>query len=476
MASTVEETIRGFVGKGIELVSDFNRSRRDRHEYHPFLEGIHAPMIEERSLAGLEVTGTIPAGLAGRYVRIGPNPYKPDPRGHHWFVGDGMVHGVRLKDGKAEWYRNRWIRSRALEAEGGPKAAPGPRHGAFDTVNTNVLEIGGRTMALVEAGGTPVLLTDDLDSQSYSDFDGTLQGAFSAHPHLDPATGEQHAITYQSDKPNLVHHVVVSPEGKVIREEAIPVEHGPSIHDCTITDRYVLVFDLPVTLSMKALIGGERFPYHWNRQHKARVGLLPRKGFAEEIVWCDVDPCYVFHVANSYDREDGAVVVDLVAYDTMFDGTMPGPKGNCRGLERWVIDPATRAIERSALHPALQEFPRADERFFGKPYSYCWSVGIAADPAFMGAEPLFRHDLATGQTAAHDFGEGRIPGEFVFVPRTPDAPEGEGWIVGYVIDPASETSELVILDASDMAAEPVARVRIPHRIPPGFHGNWIADT
>lgn len=331
-------------------------------------------------------------------------------------------------------------------------------------------------MALVEAGGTPVVLDDDFGRQSYSDFHGTLDGAFTAHPHLDPLTGQQHAITYQADLPNEVHHIVISADGKVVRDVAIPVQHGPSIHDCTITGRYVLVFDLPVTLSMKSLIAGERFPYHWNHRHKARVGLLPREGTADEIVWCEVDPCYVFHVSNSYDRADGAVVVDCIAYETMFDGPVHGPAGKCLGLERWVIDPVTRRVERRTVHAAPQEFPRPDERLFGRDYRFCWSVGISDLPEFMGAAPLYRHDLVTGETTAHDFGPGWIPGEFVFVPRGVDAPEGDGWLMGYAIDPANDRSELIILDASDMAAEPVARVHIPHRIPPGFHGNWIPDN
>ena len=127
MASAVESAIRGIVTTGVQKLATFNRSRQDEERAHPFLTGIHAPLHDELTLSGLKVSGKIPGELSGRYVRIGPNPFKPDPRGHHWFIGDGMVHGVRLKDGKAEWYRNRYIRSRQLEAEGGPAAAPGPR-------------------------------------------------------------------------------------------------------------------------------------------------------------------------------------------------------------------------------------------------------------------------------------------------------------------------------------------------------------
>ncbi len=474
MTSTVEDSIRGIVGKGVEAIAGINRRRQDEGHEHRFLTGIHTPLHDERTLTDLAVTGTIPPELSGRYLRIGPNPFKPDPRGYHWFIGDGMVHGLRLQDGKALWYRNRYIRSQTLEGKGGPAAAPGPRRGRGDGVNTNVLQIAGKTMALVEAGSFPVELSDELETIAYSDFAGGLKGPFSAHPHLDPQTGELHAITYDATTPDTVWHVVLDAQGKVLRELPIAVQHGPSIHDSTITPRYALVFDLPVTFSMKALIGGAGFPYRWNPGHDARVGLVPRDG--EEVIWCAVDPCYAFHVANSFDRADGTVVVDLAVYETMFDGDNEGPAGKPLGLERWTIDPVTRRVDRQTLDAAPQEFPRPDERSFGRDYRYAWAIGVpSSDPAFLGEQPLYRHDLASGTRTAHDFGPGRVPGEFVFVPRSADAPEGDGWMMGYVIDVVAQTTELVILDAGDMAAEPVARVHIPHRVPPGFHGNWLAD-
>ncbi|WP_421836554.1 carotenoid oxygenase family protein [Novosphingobium sp.] len=482
MASIVETTIRTVVTKGVETVAGINRKRQRRDRQHAFLSGLHTPVSEERTITDLTVTGTIPADLSGRYVRIGPNPFKPDPRGHHWFVGDGMVHGVYLKGGKAEWYRNRYIRSRKLEAQGGPSAAPGPRLSAdFDTVNTNVIGHGGKTWALVEAGSFPVELSHDLESVAYTDLEGTLRVPFTAHPHEDPQTGELHAITYNGTTHDKVWYVRVSPEGSVTREVTIPVEHGPSIHESSLTARYVLIFDLPVTFSMSAVIGGATFPYRWNPDHKARVGLLPREGGADEIIWCEVDPLYVFHVSNSFDAEDGTVVVDLCAYETMFEpagsGGVDGPVGKPLGLERWVIDPAARAVSRKTIDATPQEFPRPDERFFGQPYRYAWSMGLATDdPAnFIGHAPIFAFDLHTGERTVRDFGPAKVPGEFVFVPQSADAPEGHGWLMGYVIDGASGTTDLVILDAQDIAGEPVATVHIPCRIPPGFHGNWIAD-
>ncbi|HQA18115.1 MAG TPA: carotenoid oxygenase family protein [Novosphingobium sp.] len=477
MASSVETAIRSVVTKGLTGLAKVNRALKDQSRDHPFLSGIHAPLHDELTITDLAVTGTIPPELDGRYVRNGPNPFNPDPRGYHWFIGDGMVHGVRLKDGKALWYRNRYIKSLDLEAKGGPRAAPGPRRGRRDLVNTNVVKHNGKILAIVEAGSFPAELDGNLETVAYTDFGGTLEVPFSAHPHEDPLTGELHAIVYDGMTLDKVWHVVVSKAGEVVRQEPIPVADGPSIHECTITRNHVVVFDLPVTFSMKELIGGQQFPYSWNPDHKARIGLLPRGGTAEEIVWCDVDPCYVFHVANSFERDDGVVVIDCSVHETMFAGGQDGPNGKPLGMERWLVDPAARKVERITLDTAPQEFHRPDERFFGQPYRYAWSLGLpGADSAFVGQAPIYRYDLETGERQAHDFGPGRVPGEFVFVPRSADAPEGDGWVLGYVINTADDTTDLVILDASDMAKPPIAAIHIPHRIPPGFHGNWLPDA
>ena len=183
----------------------------------------------------------------------------------------------------------------------------------------------------MEAGSYPVELSETLEAQAYNPFDGTLAGSFSAHPHLDPLTGEQHAICYEGGNLDVIRHVVVDASGRTIREEPIPVAHGPMIHDCAITARYVVILDLPVTFSMKAMIGGHGLPYRWNPDHRARVGLMPRNGSAADILWCEVDPAYAFHVANAYDALDGTVVLDVCAYGTMFDGQ---PRGAERRLPR----------------------------------------------------------------------------------------------------------------------------------------------
>ena len=477
MTSVVEKKIRAVMTQGAMALASFNRSRLGRPGGgDPFLQGIHAPMQAELDLASLPVEGSLPPELRGRYLRIGPNPIDPDPRGHHWFTGDGMVHGLRLEAGAAPWYRNRWVRSRSVAQALGEAPAPGP-HRALDTVNTAVIAHAGATYAIVEAGSVPVRLRDDLGQQAYDDFGGTLAGAFSAHPHADPRTGELHAICYEGQRPDHVTHVVVDAAGRVTRELRVPMAHGPMVHDCALTARHVAILDLPVCFTMPALLGGHRFPYRWKADQPARVGLLPRAGDAESIVWIPIEPCFVFHTVNAWDRDDGRVVLDVVVYDRMFDGPVSGPDQAPRGLERWVLDPVARTCERRMLHAAPQEFPRIDERLAGQPNRYAYTVGLAAGgEAFVqAAGHVFKHDLDEGCHWRHDFGPGRIVGEFVFVPRSATADEDDGWLLGLVIDTQTDSTELAVLDARDIEAPPVARVRLPHRIPPGFHGAWIPD-
>ncbi|WP_033073705.1 8'-apo-carotenoid 13,14-cleaving dioxygenase [Sphingopyxis sp. MWB1] len=480
MGSKVETLIRGAVTKGIGKVANFNRRRLPQPaDAHPFLTGLHAPMTEEVTLENLRIEGEIPPGLSGRYLRNGPNPaLPPDPASYHWFTGAGMVHGLRIARGGAQWYRNRWVRgSEACEALNEP-LPPGPRLERFDAPNTNVVGLAGRTFAIVEAGGKPVELSDELDTLAHNPFDGTLKGSYSAHPHYDPKTGETHAITYKGDRPDRLWHVVLDARAQAIREEPIRVSDGPSVHDCAITDKYVLIFDLPVTFSMKALLAGYSFPYAWNAAHPARVGLLPREGSDADVIWVPVDPCYVFHTANAFDTDGGQVIVDVVAHDTMFARSTRGPDSERSRLERWTIDPAAGFTRRTILHDHPQEFPRYDERRTTQPYRFIYSVALPDyDTGEMAVADsrLFRYDLGKGETLARDFGPGRYPGEFVFVPRGKTGAEDDGWLVGLVADMTDEHSELVILNADDFTGSAQAAIHLPHRVPPGFHGNWLSD-
>lgn len=443
---------------------------------NPYLTGINAPMDRECTLTQLRVSGTLPRSLDGQYLRIGPNPLQPpaSEAAHHWFLGDGMVHGIRLSGGQALSYRNRWIRSRAVSRALGEPDAPGPRR-RVDNVNTNVIGHAGRIWALVEAGAYPVELDATLGTRAHNPFDGTLRGGFSAHPHRDPGTGELHAICYDVGDQQTLHHVVVDATGRVIREEPIRVSNGPSVHDCMITASTVVVLDLPVTFSRPALAAGHAFAFAWNPDHPARVGLLGREAPGDSVVWCEVDPCYVFHPCNAWDLPDGRVAMDVVAHGTMFEHDRQGPISATAHFERWIIDPGARRVTREVIDASPQEFPRPDERFIGRPYRHAWAASLCFDTgAFLGGSCLIHHDLQAGTRRVHDFGAGRHVGEFVFEPRRPGAAEGDGWLMGLVVDAVHDTTDFVILDAQDITASPQAVVHLPHRVPPGFHGNWVS--
>jgi carotenoid cleavage dioxygenase-like enzyme len=439
-----------------------------------FMEGGFAPVHEEVTARDLAVTGTVPAELNGRLVRIGPNPITPpDPATHHWFFGTGMVHGVRLREGRAEWYRNRYVRDAEVAAAQGVERLPGDRP-EDGTTNTHVIGHAGRTFALVEAGSRPVELGYELDSLARCDFDGTLDGSFTAHTKLDPATGELHAVTYHWAWDHI-RHVVVGPDARVRRELPVPVAGGPMVHDCAITERFVVLLDLPVTFDMDAAAAGASLPYVWNPAHPPRVGLLPRDGGADEVRWVDAPLGYVFHTLNAYDREDGRVVLDLVRHPRMFDRVRNAPDEGAPSFERWTIDPgsgsASGSVQVTELDDTGQEFPRIDERLTGRRHRY----GYAAAVDGIVPRQALKHDLDAGTTETHDYGPGRNTLEPVFVPRSADSGEDDGWVLSTVCDATTGLSDVVILHAQDFTGDPVATIHLPARVPYGFHGSWIAD-
>jgi carotenoid cleavage dioxygenase len=442
---------------------------------NPFLSGPFAPAASEITQTDLPHSGEIPADLRGIYARIGPNPISvANPANYHWFLGDGMVHGVRLDCGRATWYRNRWIGTNSVTERLGRPALPGAGpNPAGDTVNTHIIAHAGRIWALVEAGSPPIELDRDLNSVRQSLFVSGGPTGFSAHPHRDAATGELHAICYKVLVEDRIFYRVIGPAGDLRREVAIPVRHGPMVHDCALTASSVVVLDLPITFSNKAALRGMTYPYQWRDNHPARVGLISRQPGHDAVRWFDVDPCYVFHVANAYDLADGTVVLDVVAYPRMFDGSRNGPENAASMLERWTLAPGAGKVARAVRSDAQQEFPRIDDRLTGLPYRYAYTVGVGITNP--GPQPLYRHDLHTGATIRHDFGPNHMPAEFVFVPRHAGAAEDDGWLMGYVYDLAGNTSSLQILAAADPAGKPVATIALPARVPMGFHGNWLPD-
>lgn len=437
-----------------------------------YLSGNFAPVDEELTAFGLPVTGSIPEELEGRLLRIGPNPVNPNSKTHHWFIGNGMVHGVRLCGGRAEWYRNRFVRDdEVCSLKGWPRVPRPDETVPAGSANTNVIGHAGKTLAIVEAGGLPAELTYELETVNRADFDGTLPGGFTAHPKRDADSGELHAAVYSPLREHI-QYVVVGTNGRVRKTVDVPVPGRPMVHDCGLTQKYFILLDLPVIFDPELIAGGFQFPFRWHPEYGARVGLLPRDGEAEDVVWLEVEPCYVFHPLNAYDDADGRVVLDVVRHPKMFDTDLRGPNEGAPTLDRWILDPQGGPVKEERLDDRGQEFPRHDERLVGKPYRFGYTAGFEAGIEMGG---LLKHDLRNGGVELHHEGPARKFMEPVFVPRTPDADEDDGWVMAYIYDESTDTSDVVILNAQDFRGDPVATIHLPGRVPFGFHGNWVPD-
>ena len=431
-----------------------------------YLTGHLAPVPDETEAFDLPVTGALPAELDGRFLRNGPNPLPGEHPGH-WFTGHGMLHGVRLRGGRAAWYRNRWVRTAKFAGD----APPGGRDLAYNSANTHVIEHGGALLALCE-GGLPYRMTGELDTLGPYDFAGRLTTAMTAHPKADPVTGELLFYGYSTAAPYLTFHVADA-AGRLVRSEPIDVPGPTMMHDFAITEHHVLWLDLPVVYDA----GRPGMPYAWDDAYGARIGVMPRAGGA--VRWIEVDPCYVFHVGNAREDSDGTIRLDAVRYrpagfigawhgmgaDTGAGARVRHTTESERGtLHRWTIDPAAGTVREQQLDDRDVEFPTLFDAFVGRPNRYLYT---------MGGPGLVKYD-AQGDTATeYVAGPGDHLGEPVFVPARGTRLEDDGWLLTIATPGDGSASRLLVLDATDLSD--VAAVHLPRRVPAGFHGSWIEE-
>ena len=446
------------------------------------------PIREEFTLGELAAEGKIPTGLEGTFYRIGPNP-QFQPRGrYNPLMGDGMTHSFRIGRGRVA-YRNRWVRTaqwrmeraagRALFATSGDPEECDPSVAGMRTdgvANTNLVRHGGRMLTLEEGHG-PIEIDDaTLDTIGPWDFAGALPRNMTAHPKIDPVTGE---MWFFANLPTgrltgEIAWFVADASGALTRSGMLQGPFPALIHDFAITDRYLVFPICPLIISIERVKAGGP-PIAWEPGLGNHIGVFPKAG--GEAIWFEGEAAMAWHVVNAFE-DTGRVVLDVCAQAAPVfpraDGGAPDEAATTQRLTRWTLDVgAARQFETQALCDERCEYPRIDERRTGRAYRHAYVTCLggpgSGDPFHRG---IGRFDLESGKIAIWAAASGQAVGEPVFAPR-PGGGEGEGWLLSGIYDGATGTSHLAILDAEVPDAGPIARAHLPHRMPMGFHGCWV---
>ena len=435
-----------------------------------FLRGNWRPTKQERTETQLAVQGKIPPDLSGVYLRTGPNP--KSGTGEHWFLGDGMVHGIRLSDGKAQWYKNRFLQTPDITNPlGDPSVGLGDlRRGKG---NTHVVAHNKKILCLEEAHW-PWEIDAQLNTVGCQNFNEALTCSMTAHPKVCPNTGELLAFSYFNFAQPYLNYICIGADGELKQLEGIELPQMVMMHDFNITENYVVFMDLPLALDLDLLATG--IPFRFKRESGARLGVMPRSGTSRDVRWFEIDPCYVFHQVNAWDK-DGLITLYVSRQNSAF-GADSGDYSEVGRLHRWTIDLRRGSVSEQPIDDRPADFGRVNDNLIGKEsrFGYLMALegeGNSEEPVY--GPLLYQYDLHTGKCAEHDLGEGTRGAEPVFVPATDAKAEDEGWVLSLVHSETTGKSRLIIVDAQEFASPPVATIELPFRVPYGAHGNWVAD-
>ncbi len=460
----------------------------------PYLSGNFLPVQREVDVADLPViAGKIPPDLSGAYMRNGPNPlFKPISYTYP-MDGDGMIHAVYLEGGRAR-YRNRFVQTSALTVErragralyGGllgpvpvdpslvhPGENPGPyRNGAF----IHVIRHGGHLLALDEAQKC-YEMTPELDTIGPWQAGTAEPIRLGAHNRRHPQSGALFALAYSVVEPVVRFHQIDA-AGHLNKTFPVKLEAPTMIHDFVLTERHIVLLAGPAVFDVEAARAGQSL-LQWRPNLGMRIGVIALDG--SSLTWLEADAFFVFHFANGFERGN-EIVIDYVRHARFGLGPSPdrGPR-KVATLHRLRIDPKTRKLSDAEISGLAVEFPRVNDAREALPTRFVYLPTLTSSLKLPNApsdtfNTMLKVDTATGRVVRHDFGN-RIAGEAVFIPRhIPSHGRGgedDGYLAIFAFDPVHRTSDLVLLDAARIEADPVAVVRLPQRVPQGLHGSWI---
>lgn len=458
----------------------------------------------EGDIHDLEVDGEIPRELDGAFYRVHPDPqFAPRFEDDQFFNGDGMVSQFRFRDGKVD-FRQRYAQTDKWKAE---RAAGRALFGAYrnpltddDTVkglhrgtaNTNVLVHAGKLFAMKEDSPCLIMDPQSLETRGYTDFDGALPiSAFTAHPKIDPDTGNFCGFGYSLAGPLTREccYFEIDPAGKVVRKAEFMVPYYTMLHDFGIAGDYA-VFNVSPWTSDWATLEANRPHFYYDRTLPFLVGVMRRDGDGSDMRWFKLEPSICgCHVMNAF-QEGTKIHLDLPVSQTgslpFFpnkDGTPYDAQDMVTYLSRVTVDLASNEdciASVSRIGNAPGEFPRIDDRFAGKRYSHGWQITYDFTRPYNGPAGPFagvinsitRYDHDTGTEESWWCGPDSAFQEPCFIPRNANVPEGDGWLVALVDNHITNYSDLCIFEALDLSKGPIARIKLPLRLRQGLHGNW----
>jgi len=459
---------------------------------NPFLRGYYAPVNTEADAAHLHISGEMPKELCGTLYRNGPNPQFA-PRGHYrWIGGDGMIHAFHIENGNVA-YKNRWVRTPKWELENqegeglsgtfGDPRSNDPRIIALHSTvaNNNVVWHGGKLLALEEVHAPFALDPTSLMPKGYETYGDKLCGPFTAHPKIDPKTGEMLFFGY-SAKGRFTREVsvqCVTADCKVTRAEILEGPFPTMIHDFAVTRNWIVIPFFPLISSIERAMNGNS-SFAWEPDKGTQIAFIPRSGTVADAKWVTVPACYVFHPMNHFETAQGHVIIDVMKYNVpplsqRPDGSPASNEIPVARLFRWTFDLSgkTNTFREEQIDDRPGEFPRFDERSCMSDYRHGWVVsGKVLEAGVSHSEGITHHDLTNGRNTTWSAGAGDRFGEPVFVPRSAEAAEGDGWVLSVIYRAEEGRSDLAVFEATDIARGPVALAHLSSRVPAGFHGTW----